>query len=86
MTKPKPRPGVRTRKLDERYALSFQPAAPDHGRPELALVDHRPGGRRYAILATGEEALHLWERDGFPKALLNAGKRALERGEIDVQA
>ncbi len=37
--------------------LSFLPKAPDHGEPELAVVE----GRRIFVLARGPEALSLWE-------------------------
>ena len=71
------RSGVGLRELDERFALSYQPEAPDHGQPELALVDRRPAGRRYAILATGKRASRMWKRKEVPPELIERGKKEL---------
>jgi len=72
--------GVQSRQLDERFALSYQPKAPDHGRPELALVDRGEPRWRYAIIAVGEKATQLWGLDAFPNEVLERAKAEL-RGE-----
>jgi len=84
MSQTRPRPNAQRRRLDERLVLSYQPVAPDHGQPELALMDERRIGRRFVILALGEEATRLWSMCALPDELLAKGKRALEKGEFDA--